>query len=159
MRKLNKKITAGIGGAAVAVASAGVAYAYWSTSGSGDGSATTGTSSAVSVTQDSPAVTGLVPGGPAQTITFHVTNPATFNQYVASVVVTVANPSSAWTSQADSGKPVCSAADFTITQPAAINSDLTPGNHTYTAQIALNDSATNQDNCKSVTVPLHFVAS
>ena len=42
-------------------------------------------------------------------------------------------------------------------QPTVANVDLTPGNHngaTYTGTIALDNAATNQDNCKNVSVDL-----
>lgn len=171
MLTINKKAVAGLAGLAVAVGSGGIAYAYWTTSGTGDGSAATGTSTPVTVAQlddsgTSPVVgsdiTGLVPGGDAQTVSFRITNPVSTNQYVTSVAVSIVNPNGSVWSVGTSG-PACTAADFTIVQPASIATDLTPGDHDYTgaagATIALKDTSANQDNCKGVTVPLHFVAS
>ena len=54
------------------------------------------------------------------------------------------------------------AADFTLVQYTGTPGDLTPGNHDYQpsgASIALKDTSANQDNCKSVTVPLDFSAN
>ena len=105
-------------------------------------------------------ITALVPGGPAAAVDYRINNPASYNQYVTSVAVVV-DP--AWSAQADTGKPPCTAADFTIAgSPDSVASDLTPGNHDYQPSgmtIALDNEATNQDNCKSVTVPLLFTAS
>jgi hypothetical protein len=146
------------GGAAVVALSATAAFAYWTTGGSGSGSAATGTAQSVTITQLG-TVTGLVPGGASQPVDFTITNPASTAQYVSSVTVAV---KSGWTAQADSSKPACSAADFTIVQPTAVNQDLPNGNTDVKpsgASIALKDAATNQDNCKGVSVDLAFTSS
>jgi hypothetical protein len=158
MFHLTKKRAAVVTAIAVIALAVGVAFAYWTTGGAGTGSASTGTNTAVTVSQLG-SVTGLVPGGPAGAVDFRINNPASTNQYVTSVSVAI---TAGWSAQADNTKPACTAADFTIVQPNGIATDLTPGDHDYQpsgASIALDDSATNQDNCKSVNVPLDFTAS
>jgi hypothetical protein len=148
----------GVIAAVAALASVG-AYAYWTTSGSGTGSAATGTSQNVTVSQLG-TISGLVPGGPAGAIDYRINNPASYNQYVASVSVVV-DP--LWSAQADASKPACTAADFTISgSPDSVAADLATGDHDYQPSgmsIALDNEATNQDNCKSVNVPLLFSAN
>lgn len=148
-----------VGVLAVAVFASVGAYAYWTTSGTGTGSASTGADAGVSVSQLG-SISNLVPGGPASDIGLRVSNGASFNQYVANVGVVV-DP--LWSAQANSGKPACSASDFTISgSPMNVSSDLTPGNHDYSPSgvtIKLDDLGTNQDNCKSVSVPLKFAAN
>ena len=162
MRKLTnlnrKAAIIAAGGVAVVALSATAAFAYWTTSGTGTGSAATGSTQAVTVAQVG-SVTGLVPGGTAQAVDFKITNPSTTKQFVTSVSVAV---KSGWSAQADSTKPACTAADFTLVQPTAINQDLASGDTTFSpsgASIALKDTALNQDNCKNVSVDLAFTAS
>ena len=155
LTKKSKVIVAGV--ALAGLTGTGTAYAYWTTTGSGNGSATTGTSSAVALSQLG-TTSGLVPGGSSVAIDFNINNPAPTNQYVTSVSVAV---SSSWSARADTGLPACTAGDFTVTQPTATYGDLTPGDHPYKpsgASIALNNGAGNQDNCKSVSVPLVFAS-
>lgn len=120
MRKFAKRAI--VVGSAVAITglSAGAAFAYWTTTGSGTGSAATGTNQAVTVTQIG-TVSGLTPGSAAQAIDFKITNPSTAKQYVNGVTVSISSISPA---QADSSKPACTAADYTLVQPSAINADL-----------------------------------
>lgn len=165
MRTMNKKRLAAVaGGTAIVMAGAGIGYAYWTTSGIGDGSASTGTSQAVTVAQDG-TTTGLVPDGAAQNISFSVTNLASFKQYVHNVTITIENPNgSPWSSnQVNSDLPACTANDFSIVQPSNIDAELDGNSTTHysgAATIQLVDVAdANQDNCKGVTVPLHFSAN
>jgi hypothetical protein len=158
MFHFTKKKAAVFGTAAAITLLAGAAMAYWTTGGSGSGSASTGTNTAVTVSQLG-SVSALVPGGPAGAVDFRISNPASHNQYVTSVALSI---QSGWSEQADLSKPECTAADFTLVQPDPIAADLTPGDHDYQpsgASIALDNEATNQDNCKNVTVPLVFTAS
>ncbi|GAA2491577.1 hypothetical protein [Winogradskya humida] len=136
---------------------AGTAFAYWSTSGSGTGTSSTGTSTAVTVTQLTPYPAAMVPGGADQAINFTVTNTLTTNQYVAGVLIGI-GPITV------GGSPAvgCTASDFAITQPNAINADLTGGPHDYNpsgAKIHMVNALTNQDGCKNATVNLTFTAS
>ena len=101
------------------------------------------------------------PGGPTQDVKIDVNNTQSFNQYLTSLTFDV-DP--AWSEDADGpgGNPPCTAADFSLVQPAVANVDLTPGNHNglaYTGTIALLNTAANQDNCKSVAVDLRLHAN
>jgi hypothetical protein len=148
-------VLVGVIAAVAAMASVG-AYAYWTSSGDGTGSATTGDSQAFVVTQQAPNPSNLVPGGPAQSVHIRVNNPASFNQYLTSLTFEI-DP--LWSEQAESGKPACTDADFTLVQPTVVAGDLTPGDHDYTGTIKLDNTAFNQDNCKGVTVDLLLHAS
>jgi hypothetical protein len=152
----SKRIKIVAGGTAVLMGG-GIAFAYWTTSGAGTGSATAGSDTGVTIAQLG-STSGLVPGGPAQPIDFTITNPATFNQFVTSVEVSITDV----VGGDDSALPECTADDFTVVQPDAISEDLTPGAHGYAvsgATIALKNLATNQDNCKDAVVSLAFNAS
>lgn len=139
---------------------AGTAFAFWTTSGSGSGSASTGTSALVTVTQTS-TVANLVPGGPAQPITFSINNPQPTAQYITSVVIAITGIT-ATTGGAAVPSGACSAADFVITQPSAINTDLNPGVTPFTtrgAAISMTNTNYNQDGCKNVTLALSLTAA
>jgi hypothetical protein len=140
-----------------ALAVCGIAYAYWTTSGNGTGSATTGTNTAVTVTQHG-TISGLVPDGAAQAVDFTINNPSTTPQYITSVAVSMTGVTGP---NIDATHP-CTTADFTLTQPTAINADLANGDHTYSpsgSTLKLDDLGTNQDGCKSATVALAFHAA
>ena len=157
MKRITKRTIVLLGVVAAAVALSVGAYAYWTTSGSGTGSATTGTSAAVTVTQTS-TVAALYPGGPAQALNFKITNPGPGAQYIASVAVSIAAIESAPSVPAVG----CTTADFTLVQPNAINADLAVGDTAFApsgASLALNNTASNQDGCKNVTVNLAYAAS
>ncbi len=177
-----------LGAVIAAVASMG-AYAYWTSTGTGQGSATTGTDTKWQVTSDAATVANaLTPGGPSETVTYRVKNNSTGNQALFEVnfqiaISSNADPSStpsAWSSQGDSGKPACDKNDFELSAdgstwaPAGTAIDDTelagnvgPGVTTAdgTVQIRMvnklpaTNAANNQDNCKSVTVPLFLNAS
>jgi hypothetical protein len=144
--------------AAVVLVGAGgsLAYAYWTSTGNGVGSATTGTSVPFVVASAGPTGGPLTPGGPPQSVAFTVTNPGTGSQDLSSVVVTVANnDGSAWTTVLG-----CSAADYTVGTPTITYGQIAPsGSLAGTVTVTMNNLATNQDACKSVPVPLYFVAS
>jgi hypothetical protein len=151
MRKFTKRTALVAVGAAVAVASAGVAYAYWTTSGSGSGSAATGTSSAITVKQTS-TVSAMAPGVAAQELSgnFDNTNPGPV--YVHSVTAAVAGTTN----------PGCTAADFTVVQPALVDDEVANGNAQGSwsgGSIAFqNDPERNQDACKNVTVTISYTS-
>jgi hypothetical protein len=155
--QLNRKRAAAVAtGAALTFIVGGVAFAYWSTSGAGTGSAATGSVDPVVINATSPAVTGLYPGGPAQNVSGKFDNPNAGSVYINQVTVAVAP---GWSKQADATKPACTALDFTITPPAATAHEIVHGNGVSAwgpATIAMNNAATNQDNCKNVTVDLVF---
>lgn len=135
------------------------AFAYWTTTGSGTGQAQTGTNSAVTVTQTS-TVSGLYPDGPDRDVDYKITNPASGPQYVATVTASISSVVKLSDGSVATG---CTATDFALTQPAAINQDLPPGdtafNGTKAVKIRMINRAANQDACKSVKVNLAFSAS
>ena len=150
----SKLVIAGV--TAGTLAASGVAYAYWSTTGSGAGSATTGTSSAFEVTVEDLDLSDLSPGGPTDTVHFHVKNNNSGVQRLDHVAVTVAdNDGSTW--DAVTG---CSAADFSVGTPSFSAGDVASGATVDgTVTISMNNLSTNQDGCKDVTVPLYVAAS
>jgi hypothetical protein len=159
MRRFTKKqyLVAGVA-AAIIAGTAGSAIAYWTTSGGGTGSATTGSGTAVTVTQVG-TVSALVPAGPAGAVDFKINNPASTPQYISTVAVSITGV----TGPNINGSFPCTASDFTLVQPTAINAQLPSGDSTYApsgASLALTNSTTlNQDGCKGATVALAFNAS
>ena len=151
-----KKATTVALAGALLLGTAGGAYAYWTTSGNGNGSATTGTSSALEVKVD--AATGglLTPGGPTQTVAFHITNHNSGLQRLNGVSVTVANADGTpWTAV-----PGCSAADYSVGTPSVATGDIASGATVDgTVTISMVNSTSNQNGCKGATVPLYVSAS
>jgi hypothetical protein len=137
----------------------GIAVAYWTSTGSGSASASTGTTTNVTVAVTAP--TGLIPGAPASAVTFSVTNPDTAPVTITNAVLSV-NP--AFSAQLDPTKPACTPLDFALVNalPKAVSiggGGSTTSSSWGTYSIALNNSSTNQDNCKNVSVPLVVSAS
>ncbi len=151
-----KKRLAVIVVAAVLMLGGGIAYAYWSSTGTGTGSATTGTSVVFTITSTAPTGGLLTPGGPTDSVTFTVINTGTGTQNLSLIKVSVAASGGApWTSVAG-----CSASDYTVGTPAITYGQIAPaGTLTGTVSIQMLNLASNQDACKSATVPLYFVAS
>ncbi len=154
--KLRTKIAVGATlGAAVLGGGGMLAFAYFTSTGSGTGTAGVGTSTNVTIAQQG-TVTGLVPGGPAQTINYKVTNPGSGSEYVNQVTVSVASISGAG-SATGTGVDACTPSLFHITQGPAIASDLAGGTSaTGTASITFPDDGNNQNNCENATVNLSF---
>ena len=138
------------------------AYAYWTTGGSGTGTATTGTTQAVNVNQTA-TIAATYPGQGPQALAGNFNNPNSGPVKISSVTATVR----AFTAQADGTKPACTASDFAITGTSTItgsgpNNEIPSGNAQGSwngLSLELLDSATNQENCKSVTVTIDYVAS
>jgi hypothetical protein len=160
----NKKFIAVILGTAIAAFVTVGAYAYFTSTGNGSGSASVGTSTTWAVSTLSATGGPLTPGGPTESITYKVKNNSSGYQNLASVAISVANSDgTAWTSVSG-----CSKSDFSIDGAAAGQpysdtaqaADLAPG-ATATGSITLQmvDSGSNQDGCKSATVPLYLSAS
>ena len=140
------------------VGGAGVALAYWTTGGTGAGTAGTGSANAITVNQ-SASPTALVPNGTTTlsgTFT-NTTNPGPV--YITSVKATI----NTFSLQADLSKPACTQADFTLTtDTATVGADIPNGTGVGSWSgivLKMVNAATNQDNCKSITVPLSYVAS
>jgi hypothetical protein len=147
--------TAVVIGTSVALVGGGFAFAYWTSSGTGRGSANTGTSVSWAVTTDAATGGPLTPGGPSQSIAFHVKNNDSGIQRLQNVTVQVANANgTAWTSGS------CSAADYTVSTPVFTAGDVaSSATVDGTVSIAMNNLSSNQDDCKGVTVPLYVSAS
>jgi hypothetical protein len=150
--KFNRKRAAAVAtGAALTLLVGGVAFGYWTTTGSGNGTAATGNTSPITIS--SSAVSGLYPGAAATAVSGTFTNPNAGPVYVNQVSVAV---SPSWT--VGTTNP-CTAADFTVTQPTATARQIVTGDTWSGASIQLKNLATNQDNCKGVTVPLVFTSN
>ena len=135
----------------------GAAFAYWTTSGNGSANTSAGTNKSFTITSTA-AGDPLSPGGPIQTFTFTVSNPADAGvQKVSAVTAAVLTSSGGdWTSVSG-----CSAADFTVGTPSFTATELAPGAST-TGTVTLqmkNRTGVNQDGCKSASVPLYFTAN
>ena len=148
-----KKIVAG---AVVSIAVLGgslAAYAYWTTTGSGTGTASTGTSSAITAVQTS-TISGLRPGGAAQTLSGNFTN--TTNSGGSVYVTTV----TASISSVSGGAGACSASDYTLANAAmSVGADIPAGTAQGSwsgATIQFNNTGSNQDGCKGATVNLAY---
>jgi len=130
-------------------------YAYWTTTGTGSGSATTGTTIGITVNQTS-VNTALYPGA-SSALSGDFTNTNTSAVYVAAVTASV----TAFSAQANVAKPACTQADFTITGTATVGASVPVGTGGAWSglSLAMTNSATNQDNCKSITVPITLASS
>lgn len=159
----SKKRVAAIGAVtAITLAGGGVAYAYWTSSGSGTGSATTGTDTAFTVVAQTTTGGALTPGGPAQTASFRVRNTGSGAQIVNTVTVSIAEANGdPWTSVSG-----CSKDDFslggesagtghTITVGETLASLTNSSVQSVSVQM-VNNPTSNQDGCKSATVPLYY---
>ncbi|GAA4731962.1 hypothetical protein GCM10023350_14160 [Nocardioides endophyticus] len=134
----------------------GAAFAYWTAGGEGGGSADTGTSEVVTIVQTALADDALYPGGEPVALSGTFTNDNDGPTYVGQVSVAIEVD---WDAQADLGAPACTEADFELVQPTATNGDVITGTTWGGGSIQLVNAATNQDNCKSVTVPLVYTSS
>lgn len=151
-----RRVSTAIAVAAVLTLGAGLAYAYWTSTGTGDGEANTGTSTAFVVESSPPTGGPLTPGGAAQSVAFSVTNPGTGSQDLANVEVTVANADGSEWIAVDG----CSSLDYTLGTPVITYGQIAPGGvASGTVSITMNNLGTSQDACKTVDVPLYFVAS
>jgi len=151
MRKLNKKVAAGVAAAAIVAVGAGTAYAYWTTTGSGSGSATNGTSNGTIVLHSQFAA-GLTPGA-TEDVTYTADNANSSSLYVGTVTPTVS---------IDAAHAAgCSAADLAIS-PLVANKTVPASTSGYalgTNTIAFTDTAANQDGCKGATVTLTLASN
>lgn len=182
----SKKGLAGLAAVTGLVLTSGVAVAYFTSGGQGTGTATVGTSTAWAVTSDAATTANsLTPGGPTETITYHVKNNSTGAQHLKQVTIAVAT-SSGVSPAATSGVysypspantlPSCTKDDFqlggtltagaveTQTKNAEIAAGATADYSVTVKMINRSDSAAgdglgNQDNCKSQSPPLFFAAS
>lgn len=153
--RLKKKIVAGMAAGAVVIG-AGGAFAFWTQGGTGNGAATAGTSVAITVVQTA-TITGLYPGGTASALSGTFNNPNAFPVNITSVTAAVQAFS---TTAVDATKPPCTQADFTI---AGTSGPYTvPAGTTGTwsgLNVALRNTALNQDNCKGQTITINYTAN
>lgn len=152
LRKFTKKRALVVASIAV-VAVAAVAYAFWSSTGSGTGAATAANPGAqtVSIAQTS-TITGLYPGGPAQTLSGTVTNNNSNPVQVGSVSATIV----------DTSNPDCPASEFSLGGSAPVNAQVAGSGGTANwsgLTVALTETGANQDDCKNVQVNLSYSAN
>lgn len=158
---------------------AGSAYAYWTASGSGTATGTTAASLATLTAAQDGTITAMAPGSVIQDVDFTITNGAATPQYVTTVLLAFdhANYISAGATSAvgtdwlhhPAGGPAtgCVAASFALTQPGlGLGVDVAPGDTAFTqltpktgGRIAMNNLATNQDDCKDTTITLSLTLS
>jgi hypothetical protein len=132
------------------------AYAYWTAGGSGSGSAATQTTAVGLVVNQAPA-TGLYPGG-SVALSGTFTNTNAFPVFVGSVNAAITN----FSFQADNTKPACTQADFSLSGSSTVNAQIPNGTNQgawsgYT--LSMTNAATNQDNCKSINVPISYTVT
>jgi hypothetical protein len=117
-------------------------YAYFTNSGSGSGTAAVGSASNIVLSSD--AINGLFPGGPDVTVTVHVSNPGSGNQFVNDISGTVPN------------NGACLGAWFQVdTKHLAANvpAGTAP---TTTTKVRMVDPGTNQDACQGQTMAINW---
>jgi hypothetical protein len=132
------------------------AYAYWTAGGSGSGSAATEATTAGLVVNQAPA-TGLYPGS-SVALSGTFTNTNAFAVYVSSVSAAITN----FSFQADNTKPACTQADFTLSGSAPVNAQIPNGTNQGAWSgftLSMVNAATNQDNCKSINVPIAYTVN
>jgi hypothetical protein len=135
---------------------AGIAFAYWTTAGSGSGTANTGTSATVTVNQ-TVAPTGLFPGG-SVALSGDFDNPNSGSVFITAVTASV----TPFSVQPNAAKPPCTQADFAITGTASVAAQIAAGNGVgaWTGlSLTMVNAATNQDNCKNLTVPIAYLTT
>jgi hypothetical protein len=155
MKLIRKRTWVLLGAVFVAVMAAVGANAYWTTGGSGTGSASTGTTAAITVNQTS-TPSGLYPGG-SGALSGDFTNGNASPVYISSVTASV----TAFSAQANGSKPACTQADFSISGTATVGAQVPVGTGGSWSGLSLNmtNSGTNQDNCKSISVPISYTAN
>ena len=154
----SKKRIGAIGAvAALTLVGGGVAYGYWTTTGSGTGTATAGTTQAITV---SGATTGTVaPGGPAVTVTFKASNPATFNQKLTTIHLDSVTTDTAHSTCALVLGTDFSMADVTVGAEGNLAASASDVDLTATGSFRMLDSGVSQDGCKGAPLTLHFTTS
>jgi hypothetical protein len=163
MKRRGRKAVALLAVALVAGSVTVAGYAWWSSTGSGSGTATTGTDTAWQVTAAAATGLPLAPDGPVQTVEYTVTNNGSGSQYLTSVTVSVANPDgSPWSvgsCNADDFRLVGAAAGASLVHTALQQTFGPGGSDSAAVEVQMVDTGDNQNDCKNVTVPLHFAAA
>ena len=158
MSTFSKKKKTAVATIALMMVTGGAAVAYWSVGGSGTGTAQTGSTVDITVVQTS-TVSGLAPGGSAQTLSGTFTNPNPGPVHVMTVTASIASITLA------AGVPAgtCDNTDFTLSNAAmTVNAEIPNGTAQGSwsgATIQFNNKATNQDGCKGATVNLAYTVN
>jgi hypothetical protein len=143
---------------ALVVATSVVAFAFWTGVGAGTGQAQTGNTGQALVVKQTGPPTGLVPGGPAATLSGNFDNPNAAGVFVNTVKATIASVTPAV--GPDLTKPNCQTSDFQlVNDTATVNDTIPPGNGQGAwggITIKMLNTAANQDNCKNATVNLSY---
>lgn len=137
------------------VAISGIAFAFWTAGGAGSGTASAGTTANVTVNQTG-SPTGLFPGA-TTALSGDFDNPNSGSVYVTAVTASV----TPFSVQGDGTKPACTQADFSISGTANVGTEIVPGSGVGTwsgLSLTMIDAATNQDNCKTITVAITYAA-
>jgi hypothetical protein len=152
MARFSRKTKISVLAAALVLAASGTAYAYWSQVGAGTGSASTGTATAVVVNQTN-TVTGLYPGGAAQTLSGDFNNPNSGPVTVGAVSATV-------TATSVSG---CLPVWYAITGTGTPATQVLPAGSAKGAwsglSVSLLNDAANQDLCKTATITITYAVA
>jgi hypothetical protein len=134
----------------------GLAFGLWTGGGSASGSANTRSPSALTVNQ-TVSSTGLYPGG-SSALSGNFTNPNGGKVYVAAVTAVVTS----FSVQADSTKPACTQADFSISGTATVDAEIPSGTGVGSwsgLSVNMTDAGTNQNNCQNITVIITYTAT
>jgi len=146
-RKLLKKRTALVLGAAAVLAVAGIAVAYWTTTGSGEGSGSVAASNGT-LTLHGTITNALTPGG-SSPVSYSADNAGSSSLRVGTVHAVVSIDEA----HANAG---CKASDFTISDVVENQVIAANGSEAlaHGGTISMADTAENQDACKGATISL-----
>lgn len=152
MARFTKKAKIAVVTAALVFGVSGTAFAYWTQLGAGSGTAGTGTTIAVVVKQTN-TVTGLYPGGTAQSLSGNFDNPNASAVTVGAVTASVTATSI----------PLCLPAWYVISgtsTPATqvVAAGTATGAWSGLSVAMLNDAA-NQDVCKTASITITYAVA
>jgi len=152
MRRIKHKKLAVLVSAVAIIALASAAFAYFTNSGTGAGSAGVGTSSTIELS--SSLVGTLYPDGPDVDVTVNIHNPGAGSQYVGTISGVVNTNDNGTVTTADD----CLGSWFEVDDVVyngTLTADGTAGDSdTADTVVRMNDSGTNQDNCKLDTMSI-----
>ncbi len=140
--RLSKKIAVAAVSTVATVSVATAAFAYWTTSGGGSGTAGAAGSTSPLVITGNPAP-GIYPGGSvAVSGNVHNPNPSSSHVDVVSAVVSTNNS--------------CPAADFHFANVTVNKQIAAGGDQGFTGSLTMDDTAVNQDACRTATITLTY---
>jgi hypothetical protein len=146
MKRFSKRTWVAIVAVLAIALSAVGAFAYFTAAGSGTGNATVGAATAVTIASDA-NLTDLYPGGGAESVDVHVTNPGSGQQFVNDVSGAVQ----------DNGS--CLGSWFTV-DTIDLDANIAPGATVDTAtDVRMNDSGTNQNACQNATLTISWTSN